>query len=333
MASKQATPTSEEQLQKLVKPLVDIRRRPLLVLNVPDIGPLAPILVAAELRGKKIPELDVVLHTPGGHIESAYKIVKLLRKHADKVNIVVPAYAKSAGTLISLAGETLVMTTVSELGPLDVQLREHQEGAVDTYKSALNGYKALGQIQAHAVENMDAAVALIVNRTSESGMMLTDVIKLAIEFSGSTSGALYSQLHPKTIAENARALDVGKQYGIRILERYMGWPKEKANPVVHQLVYEYPSHGFVIDREELAELGFDIEIPEGDAESALETLGVALLRRKVADSAPEIKLFDFTDNASSGPQNTERAATETAPSTAAAPRTTTRPRARARMKR
>ena len=46
----------------------------------------------------------MVLHTPGGHIESAYKIVKLLRKHAKKVNIIVPFYAKSAGTLsVSLA--------------------------------------------------------------------------------------------------------------------------------------------------------------------------------------------------------------------------------------
>jgi len=303
MAGKVQTPPQDEQFQKLIKSLADIRKRPLLLLNMADVNPLSPILVAKELRNKKITELDVVLHTPGGHIESAYKIVKLLRKHADKVNIVVPAYAKSAGTLICLSGETLVLTTVSELGPLDVQLREHQEGDVDTYKSALNGYKALGQIQAHAVENMDAAVALILHRTRENGMMLKDVIRLAIEFSGSTSGCLYSQLHPKTIAENARALDVGKQYGMRILERYMGWSKEKANPVVHQLVYEYPSHEFVIDREELSELGFDVESPMGDLETILENLGVILLKKEIPSNAQEIKLFDFTNSISGKPKN------------------------------
>lgn len=294
MAPKPPLSAQEEQSYKLIKSFCEARKLPLLLLSMAEVNHISAILAAKELRGKEVPELDVILHTPGGHIESAYKIVKLLRKHASKVNIVVPAYAKSAGTLISLAGETLVLTTVSELGPLDVQLREHQEGDVDTYKSALNGYKALGQIQAHAVENMDAAVTLILNRTRENGMMLKDVIKLAIEFSGSTSGCLYSQLHPKTIAENARSLDVGKQYGMRILERYMGWSREKANPVIHQLVYEYPSHEFIIDREELSDLGFSVESPEGELEIMLEKLGVALLGRQVSTGGQDIKFIDFT---------------------------------------
>jgi hypothetical protein len=177
---------------------------------------------------------------------------------------------------------------------LDVQIREHQDGDVDTYKSALNGYKALGQIQSHAVENMDAAVALIMHRTQQSPMKMADVIKLSIEFSGATSGCLYSQLHPKTIAENARSLDVGKQYGVRILQRYMGWSNEKAVTVVHQLVYEYPSHSFIIDREELSQLGFPVESPEGDLENILEMAGVALELRKPPLNGQEVKFFPFT---------------------------------------
>ena len=255
--------------------LIVVRKNPVLLLSMEHVDSLSVRLASIELLEKNISELDVILHTPGGHIESAYKIVKLLRKHAKKVNIIIPSFAKSAGTLICLAGESLVLTTSSELGPLDVQIAEHQEGDVATYKSALNGYKSLGQIQAHAMENLDLAVQLILHRTGNR-MLLRDVIKLAIDFSGGTSGSLYNQIHPKNISENARSLDVGEQYGVRILERYMGWAMDDAMLVVHRLVYDYPSHDFIIDREELVDLKLPVEEPEEDVELIIETIGFLL---------------------------------------------------------
>ena len=164
-----------------------------------------------------------------------------------------------------------------------------KDGDIDTYKSALNGYKALEQIQTHAMENLDLAVQLIGHRTGGQ-MKLQDIIKLAIDFSGNTSGCLYNQLHPKTIAENARSLDVGEQYGVRILTRYMGWSREKAAPVIQRLVYNYPSHEFIIDYEELSELGFQIEAPKGEEELPIEMLGMILMTRDVP-SGQEVKLF------------------------------------------
>jgi len=293
----------EDKLQKALKGLVDIRKKPLLLLNMDHVAPPSSLLTATELRSKSFSELDVVLHTPGGHIETAYKIVKLLRQHAKKVNIIVPAYAKSAGTLISLAGENLVMSTTSELGPLDVQIPEHQDGDVDTYKSALNGYKALEQVQRHAIENFDAAVQLIMHRTG-GRMRLQDVIKFAIDFSSNTSGDLYRQLHPKSIAEYARSLDVGEQYGTRILTRYMGWQKDKAARVIQRMVYTYPSHEFIIDSEELTELGFHIEAPKGDESSSIETIGILLLMRQLPEGQQqEVKLYEFTESTSGKAQN------------------------------
>lgn len=285
----------EDKLQKTLKALVAVRKKPLLLLNMEHVAPPSSLLVATELRGKNYPELDVVLHTPGGHIETAYKIVKLLRQHAKKVNVVVPSYAKSAGTLICLAAENLIMSSTSELGPLDVQIPEHQDGDVDTYKSALNGYKALEQVQRHAIENFDAAVQLIMHRTG-GRMRLQDIIKFAIDFSANTSGDLYSQLHPKTIAEYARSLDVGEQYGVRILTRYMGWQKEKAARVIQRMVYTYPSHEFIIDSEELTELGFHTEAPKSDEALLIETLGILCMMRELPDGQQqEVKLYEFTE--------------------------------------
>ena len=115
-------------------------------------------------------------------------------------------------------------------------------------------------------------------------------MKLAIEFSGNTSGCLYNQVHPKTITEYARALDVGEQYGTRILTRYMGWEKEKAIGVVRHLVYDYPSHGFIIDKEELTELGFTAEAMPTDIEEISESITLLLSSRDHSEDQ-QVKLF------------------------------------------
>ena len=252
-------------LQKIQKVFLQKRQIPSILLHLKIIEPSTVIEINNKLQDKQYKELDIILHTHGGDIESAYKIVKLLRKHAEKINIIVPLCAKSAGTLICLAADKLIMSTISELGPLDVQILEQQEGDVGKYKSALNGYKALQQAQNHALENLDSAIRLFMIRIGNR-MKLQNIIKIAIDFSASTSGPLYEKIDPKSIEEYARDLNVSQQYGIKILTSHMGWEYEKANKVIHQMVYNYPSHSFIIDTAELAELGFKVESPDSETE-------------------------------------------------------------------
>jgi hypothetical protein len=282
--------SKEDEVGEILKAFGGFRKKPLLALNIAHIEPASARLVSAALEGRSFEHLDVVIHTPGGHIEPAYKIVKLLRGHTKKVNIIVPSFAKSAGTLISLCGDTLTLLATSELGPLDVQIPEHQEGDVDTYKSALNGYKALEQIQKHAVENMDVATQLILARTS-GRMKVHDAIKLAIEFSGNTSRALYGQIHPKSIPEYARLLEIGERYGIKILTDYMKWNVEEAGKLVRRLVYEYPSHEFIIDDDELEKLGLEVERPQGEEAALIGKLAIALENQEA--SKQRIGMVEF----------------------------------------
>ena len=157
------------------------------------------------------------------------------------------------------------MTDLSELGPLDTQILEEQDGGVSRYVSALNGFKALEQVQLHTIETLDIVTKLIISR---SGMKISEAIHLATEFSGQTSGTLYEKLNPSKIGEYARALEIGEQYGILILTRYMGWPKDKAEQIVKTLVKQYPSHEFVIDLEELCSLGLPaVEFDAGSLDS------------------------------------------------------------------
>lgn len=67
------------------------------------------------------PNLDVVLHSPGGLAEAAESIVKLLRAKFTDIRFIVPSMAKSAATMLALSGNALVMDEMSELGPTDPQ--------------------------------------------------------------------------------------------------------------------------------------------------------------------------------------------------------------------
>lgn len=245
----------KQEIESLLNEIRKQRKNPLLLLNLIEVSPASVLKIEQILRGKKFKELDVLLQTNGGDIHSAYNIVKLLRKSASIVNIVVPLFAKSAGTLISLCGDKIIMSDISELGPLDTQIAESRRGDFE-YTSALNGFKALEQIQAHALENIDLATKMIVQK---SGLKISEAIGLAIRFSGETSACLYNQLDPMDIGEYKRALEIAERYGHIILLRYMKWPKDKAHTVSMSLIYDYPSHDSIIDKEELRKLGLPTE--------------------------------------------------------------------------
>ena len=66
--------------------------------------------------------LSLVLHTPGGVTNATETIVAYLRSKFPTVEAIVPTYAMSAGTMIALACERVVMSRPSQLGPIDPQM-------------------------------------------------------------------------------------------------------------------------------------------------------------------------------------------------------------------
>lgn len=264
-----------EPLKKLCLEMVSKRNRPLLFLKLDFIEHDLLLKIQRALKGKKFPAIDVILITPGGNPHSAYSIIKLIRNHASSVSIVVPLDAKSAGTLICLGANELILSEISELGPLDIQVPEHEDGGSRKHISALNGFKALEQIQLHTIQTLDVTMKMIFSR---SGMRLSESTHLASEFCGQTSGTLYSQLDPKRIGEYARALDIGRQYAMLVLTRMMKWSMENASWTVERLVQGYPSHDFVIDYEETLELGLPSVLPSDDIENTIEAMREQILK-------------------------------------------------------
>jgi ClpP class serine protease len=66
--------------------------------------------------------IDLVLHTPGGLVLASLQIARAIARRQGKVNVLVPHYAMSGGTLIALAADQIVMSEHAVLGPVDPQV-------------------------------------------------------------------------------------------------------------------------------------------------------------------------------------------------------------------
>lgn len=91
-------------------------------------------------------DVDLMLHTGGGDIDAAEKLMAMVRKKAStgQVRVIVPDYAKSAGTLMALGADRIIMSDTSELGPIDPQvIRSDRNGnrMRHSVKNYLDAYK------------------------------------------------------------------------------------------------------------------------------------------------------------------------------------------------
>jgi predicted RNA-binding Zn-ribbon protein involved in translation (DUF1610 family) len=75
------------------------------------------------LREENFSTIDVYLETPGGSGESAEEIAKFLHNKFKEVNFVIAGEAKSAGTILTLSGDNILMTETGSLGPIDAQIK------------------------------------------------------------------------------------------------------------------------------------------------------------------------------------------------------------------
>jgi len=117
--------------QKILKKISELRdKRDILVIASDLSKSKAPISIdytdilpvqdqLSNLHGKSI---DIILETPGGFAEVVEDIVHLVRKKYESVGMIIPGWAKSAGTIFAMAGDEILMGSNSALGPVDAQI-------------------------------------------------------------------------------------------------------------------------------------------------------------------------------------------------------------------
>jgi len=75
------------------------------------------------LKNIETKKLDFYIETPGGSGEAVEEIVRFLRSKFDNIDFVISGEAKSAGTILALSGNDILMTKSGSLGPIDAQIK------------------------------------------------------------------------------------------------------------------------------------------------------------------------------------------------------------------
>lgn len=228
-----------KKIDEIVQKIIDLRGNPTLILYYPDdegtvvdddVEDIYNELRASGLSpDEKIKELDIILHTTGGHPNPAYAIAQILHDFANKITMLVPKYAYSAGTLLCLGANEIKLGHYATLSPIDITLSE--------------------------------------NRTSEGGIGLIN-IDYFMDFARKcrmmcADEDLSTNVETELLVEMVKqvtALDIGKYFRERmmtghyaqvLLDNYLLAERkdkiEKRKQIINKLLFESPSHDFDID--------------------------------------------------------------------------------------
>jgi len=93
--------------------------------------------------------VDLLLHTGGGDVDAAEKLTALVQAAVGSAEfrVIVPDFAKSAGTLMTLGADALILSDSSELGTIDPQVWSDDGRGNDMCHSVLS---YLDAFKAHA---------------------------------------------------------------------------------------------------------------------------------------------------------------------------------------
>lgn len=162
----------------------------------------------------------LVIVSGGGEPESAYLIGKLCQEFCKgKLVVVVPRHAKSAATLLSCAASEIHMGSLSELGPIDPQIK---------------GMPTLG------LKNSIQHIAELVSSNPGSAEMFSKYLELTVQ--------------PIQIGYYERVAESAMQYAEKLLDKNGSTLPTSSKEIAKKLVYGYKDHGFVIDKEEATEI-------------------------------------------------------------------------------
>ncbi|WP_329247338.1 hypothetical protein OG417_53335 [Actinoallomurus sp. NBC_01490] len=188
-----------------------------------------------------VPRLDLVLATYGGAATAARRLGLLLHEFTDRLTILIPDRAWSAGTLLSLCAHELVMTPMAELGPLDPRLESPGGTPAVISSGQIHAFRTLAE-EWFAMKEGEDVLALLTQRMLPA-----------------TLGAFY------------QAERLTRQIAIEFLGGYQlaGEDIATVEDIVEQLMTGYHAHDYPITRRDAMRLGLRVECASGAEETIL----------------------------------------------------------------
>ncbi len=188
-------------------------------------------------------KLSLILHTNGGETLAAWRLVNLLRIFCDELEILIPMKSLSAGTLLCIGADRLIMTKQAALGPIDPSVN-----------SPLNPQIS---IPGNPVARVPVSVENVLGYLSAA----KDELKITSEqHLASILLGLANQVHPLVLGEIFRSRAQIRFLAGKLLPRQVK-DEKNINKIIDFLCVESGSHDYTINRREASELGLNVEKP------------------------------------------------------------------------
>jgi len=197
------------------------------------------------------PRIDLFLYTRGGDVLTPWRLVHLIREFAPFFGVLVPYRAYSAGTLICLGADEIVMGTMGELGPIDPSV-VNAFNPEDPHNPA-----------ARIPVNVEDVYSYLALAREEAG--LTSEQHMAQVFL-----RLATLIHPLALGNVHRNYLLVRSLAKRLISMRVNGPQpEQVQHIVDSLTEQLYAHSHMISRREASE---DIGLPVVRPDAALEGL-------------------------------------------------------------
>lgn len=226
--------------------------------NIAD-DSIRPIHSLLEKIGEK-EKIELFLYTRGGNLLTAYSIVKIIREYTQNFNVIVPFRALSAGTLIALGANKIVMTKLGQLGPIDPSTPNIFNPIINpagNLSDIINNRKLI------SVEDVQAFLNLSKDRVGlqETNQQL-EVFK-----------ELTKSIEPLALGNVNRVYAESRLMAKELLSLHItGENKsEKIDSIIKTFSETY-THNFIITRDNAEKFGLNIEKPDNEQEAIIMKL-------------------------------------------------------------
>jgi hypothetical protein len=198
-----------------------------------------------------------LIHSGGGKAEPAYRIAKLINRRSGGFQAIVPKLAKSAATLLTLGASSIVLGEDAELGPLDAQFFDFD--VEENWVSALDEVQAVEALEQSAI---DSAWHMLLYLSERTKKRVNTLLPHALHFAAEVTKPLFEKIDTIRYSRYSRVLQEAQDYAERLMRPRLS--EAEARAVARDLVRNFPTHGFVIDREESRRVGkIDNRAPVG----------------------------------------------------------------------
>lgn len=205
-----------------------------------------------EAQAPKTENACLILVTRGGDPDAGYRIARAFHHHYRCLEILIPDICKSAGTLVCIGAHKLIVGDRGELGPLDIQLSKPDEMFEN-----MSGLDIIQSLNALEDQVLSSFRKYLLDIRTGSHIRTSLAADIAAKLADGFVAPIASKIDPITLGEHQRAMQIAYSYGQRLNDK----TRSLKNDSLVRMVSHYPSHGFVIDRKEAAELFERVEAP------------------------------------------------------------------------